>query len=181
MLDRIERLLLDLSVLAVIGLGALITATVVLRATVGAGIPDTIVIVRELMVAAIVLPLAAATTARAHIVVEFLSKRMSLGVQDRLAVLGSVMGVLALAPLIYAGWNEVAKNLASGSFYYGELSLPKWPGRAIFLAGMSFCALRLALMAAADIRTIRAGGHVVTPDPKPESGAIPVTRIGGRE
>lgn len=184
MLHRIERLLLDLSVLAVIGLGVLITATVVLRATVGSGIPDTIVIVRELMVAAIVLPLAAATTQRAHIVVEFLTKRMPAGVQDRLVVLGSVVGVLALAPLVYAGWNEVTKTVGSGSFFYGELTLPKWPGRVIFLVGMSFCVLRLALMAIGDMRTIHAGGRVVPPEPEdgdvPESGAIPATRIAER-
>ena len=57
MLRRIERLLLDLAVFAVIGLGVLITASVLLRITVNSGIPDTIVIVRELMVVAIVLPL----------------------------------------------------------------------------------------------------------------------------
>ena len=177
---RVERLLLDLAVAAVIGLAVLITATVVMRAAGGEGIPDTIVIVRELMVAAIVLPLAAATTARAHIVVEFVSKRLPPGVQDRLAVAGSVLGLLALAPLIYAGWNELAKAAGSGSFYFGQLSLPKWPGRAIFLVGMSFCALRLAAMAVADVRAIRAGRRVLDPDPAPESGAIPAARIEGR-
>lgn len=160
MLHRIERLLLDLAAFAVAGLCLLITVSVVLRATVNGGIPDTIVMVAELMVAAIVLPLAAATTARAHIVVEFLSNMLSPGAQDRLIVLGSLVGVLALMPLLYAGWNEAAKNIASGSFYFGELSLPKWPGRIIFLVGLSFCWLRLLLMAVEDIRTIRAGGHI---------------------
>ncbi|WGH77289.1 TRAP transporter small permease [Jannaschia ovalis] len=160
MLHRIERLLLDLSVLAILGLGLLITTSVVMRATMGGAIPDTIVIVRELMVAAIVLPLAAATTARAHIVVEFLSKRMPRRVQDWLIVAGSLAGCAALSPLIYAGWREATETLASGTFFFGELALPKWPGRVIFLIGMCFCWIRLLLMAVADIRTIRAGGHL---------------------
>lgn len=160
MLARIERLLLDLAVIAIIGLCLLITATVLLRATAGGGIPDTIVIVAELMVAAIVLPLAAATTARSHIVVEFVSKKLSRGVQDRLIVAGTLFGVLALTPLIYAGFNEAVHTLGSGTFFFGELGLPKWPGRVIFLLGMVFCWLRLLLMALGDIRTIRAGGHV---------------------
>lgn len=57
-------------------------------------------------------------------------------------VAGSLFGVLAPMPLLYAGWNEAAKNIAPGSFYFGELSLPKWPGRVIFLLGLSFCWLR---------------------------------------
>ena len=53
MLRRIEMWLLDLAVAAVIALGLLITVTVVLRVTMNSGVPDTIVMVRELMVAAV--------------------------------------------------------------------------------------------------------------------------------
>lgn len=157
MLDRIERLLRDLAVVAIIGLGGLITASVVLRAVFNSGLPDTVVIVRELMVAAIVLPLAAATAARAHIVVEVFSKLLPARGQDWLVFFGSVFGLLALAPLIYAGWREASHNLASGAFFFGQLSLPKWPGRVIFLVGMSFCWLRLLLLAWGDLRAIRVG------------------------
>lgn len=157
MLDRIERLLLDLAVVAILGLGGLITASVVLRATLNSGLPDTVVIVQELMIAAILLPLAAATAARAHIVVEVFSKVLPARGQDWLVVFGSVFGLLALAPLIYAGWREAAHNLSNGAFFFGQLSLPKWPGRVIFLTGISFCWLRLLVLAWGDVRAIRAG------------------------
>ncbi|UWQ21521.1 TRAP transporter small permease [Jannaschia sp. W003] len=163
MLARVERLLLDLSVIAIVGLAVLITASVVMRATMGGAVPDTIVMVAELMVAAIVLPLAAATTARAHIVVEFLSKMFPRRVQDRLVVAGSLAGCVALMPLIYAGGREAWETLHSGTYFFGELGLPKWPGRVVFLLGMAFCWLRLAVMAVQDIRTIRAGGHLDAP------------------
>ncbi len=71
--------------------------------------------------------------------------------------MGSVFGLLALAPLIYAGWREAAHAMTSGGFFFGELMLPKWPGRVIFLLGM------VALLAAAfpdgrgDVRAMRRG------------------------
>lgn len=160
-MNRVERLLLDLAVIAVVGLGLLITTSIVLRTFWNSGIPDTIVMVRELMVAAIVLPLAAATSARAHIVVEFFSKMMPLRVQDVLVITGSIIGLLAFAPLIYSGWREVTHTFENGAFFFGELSLPKWPGRVIFLVGVSFCWLRLLLMTLSDIGTLRAGNHIV--------------------
>ncbi len=157
MLRRIEKLLLDLAVISVIGLGGLITTTVLMRVFLNSGVPDAIVMVRELMVAAIVLPLAVTTAQRAHIAVEFVSNRLPENAQKALVVLGSVFGLLALAPLIYAGWREVVHAMTSGGFYFGELMLPKWPGRVIFLVGISFCWLRLLLMVIADVGAMRRG------------------------
>ncbi|MBP0482123.1 TRAP transporter small permease [Sagittula salina] len=169
MLRRIERLLVDLSIAAVLGLCALITANVLLRALFNAGIPDSTVLVAELMVAAVVLPLAATTTARAHIAVELVANRLPPRVGDALIVLGSVFGLIALAPLIWAGWREATGVIEKGSFFYGELQLPKWPGRVIFLIGMVICWVRLALMVVTDIRTLRAGGRLA--DQHPEEAA----------
>ena len=157
MLQRIEKLLLELAVYAVLLLGMLITASVLLRAFFNSGVPDSIVMVRELMVAAIVLPLAAASTARAHIVVEFLTNRLPARVQAWLVVSGTAFGVVALMPLIYASFNETVHTLQSGAFYFGQLNLPKWPGYLIFLVGISFCWLRLLLLVITDLKRIRAG------------------------
>ncbi len=144
---------------AVLLLGLLITTSVVLRVFFNSGVPDSIVIVRELMVAAIVLPLAAASTARAHIVVEFVTNRLPLRFHGWFVVFGTGFGVLAITPLIYASWNEALHTLQSGGFYFGVLNLPKWPGRVIFLVGISFCWLRLLLLVIEDVRKIRVGGQ----------------------
>lgn len=159
MLKRIEKLLLELAMFAVLLLGLLITTSVVLRVFFNSGVPDSIVIVRELMVAAIVLPLAAASTARAHIVVEFVTNRLPLRFHGWFVVFGTGFGVLAITPLIYASWNEALHTLQSGGFYFGVLNLPKWPGRVIFLVGISFCWLRLLLLVIEDVRKIRVGGQ----------------------
>ena len=162
MLRRIETLLLDLAAAAIVALGLLITVSVVLRLTLNSGIPDTVVMVAELMVAAILLPLAATVAARANIVVEVLSQRFPLRVQDALVILGGIIGLLALLPLIWAGWHEATGTIESGSFFYGQLNLPKWPGRVIFLVGVVLCWIRLAVQVVQDIGTFSRGEHIDT-------------------
>lgn len=157
MFRRLERLLLDLSVCAIAGLCLLITVSVLLRALFNSGVPDTVVMVRELMVAAIVLPLSAATAARAHIGVEFVSNLMPRKAQAWLIVLGSLAGLIALAPLIYAGWRELAHTWSGGSYFFGQLGLPKWPGRLIFLVGLGVCWLRLLSFVVRDAAIILSG------------------------
>lgn len=167
MLQRLERLLLDLAVCAIAGLGLLIAASVILRATLNTGIPDTVILVRELMVAAILLPLAAATAARSHIAVEFMSNLLPQRVQGALVVFGSIAGLIALAPLLYAGWREATLTLQNGAFYFGQLSLPKWPGRVLFLIGLSVCWLRLLTLVVGDLRRLARGLDVPGTTPRP--------------
>ncbi|MDM7457778.1 MAG: TRAP transporter small permease [Paracoccus sp. (in: a-proteobacteria)] len=160
----IERTLLDLAALALVGLGLVIFANVVMRAGFGSAVPDAIIMVRELMVAAIVLPMAAATAARGHVAVTFFSDRMSLGLRARLIVLGHVVGILALIPLIYAALRVTGQAFRSGEFYYGDLNLPRWPGIALFLTGLVLMWLRLAILLVGDLRQMRSGGAILDAD-----------------
>ncbi|TJZ87925.1 TRAP transporter small permease [Paracoccus hibiscisoli] len=153
----IERTLLDLSVLALIALGVVIFANVVMRAVLGSSVPDAIILVRELMVAAIILPMAAATAARSHVAVTFLSDRMPVRMRSRLIVLGHVIGLLALIPLIYASWRVTGQAWRSGEFYYGDLNLPRWPGIALFLIGLALMWVRLAILLVGDVAQLRRG------------------------
>ena len=162
MLRRIERLLLDLAGAAIVALGLLIVVSVALRITLNSGVPDTVVMVSELMVAAILLPLAATVAARANIVVEVVSQHFPRRVQDWLIVFGGVFGLLALLPLIWAGWNETSSAISGGGFYFGQLSLPKWPGRVLFLFGIGICWVRLAVQVGGDVSTILSGRHIDT-------------------
>lgn len=160
MLINLEKILLGLGALAVILLGVLITANVVMRAGFSSQVPDSVTMVQELMVAAILLPLGAATAARAHVSVAFITDRFPDRFRSWLIVLGSVVGLLALAPLIYAGGRDFLGVWEKGSFYFGDLNLPKWPGRLLFVVGLAACWLRLAELAVRDTRTILAGGVV---------------------
>ncbi|MCF3973407.1 TRAP transporter small permease [Paracoccus salsus] len=156
----IERTLLDLGMLALILLCAVIFGNVVLRGLSGSGIPDAIILVRELMVAAIVLPLAAATAARAHVAVTFLSDRMPVSVRARLILMGHGIALLALLPLIHASLRVLMQVWESGAFYHGDLNLPRWPGITLFLAGMVIMWMRIAMMLVADASEYRATGTI---------------------
>ena len=160
MLRWMERFLLDVAAAAIVALGALISISVALRVTVNSGVPDTVVMVAELMVAAIILPLAATVAARANIVVEVVSQMFPRRVQDWLVVFGSAFGLMALLPLIWAGWKEAHDAVTGGGFFFGELSLPKWPGRVVFLFGVTLCWIRLAVQFWGDVGTIRRGEHI---------------------
>jgi len=156
----LEKILLGLGAAAVILLGLLITTNVIARAIFATGVPDSVTMVRELMVAAILLPLAAATAARAHVAVAFVSDRFSARFRSFLIILGSVMGMIALSALIFAGFREFTSVWSKGSFFYGDLNLPKWPGRLLFLIGIGATWLRLAELAWRDTRAVLRGETV---------------------
>ncbi|MEQ6204361.1 TRAP transporter small permease [Sulfitobacter sp. HNIBRBA2951] len=160
MLVPLEKILLALGALAVILLGVLITSNVIARAAFNSFIPDSVIMVRELMVAAIVLPLAAATAQRAHVSVAFLSDRFNPRFRSWLIVAGALFGMLAFAPLIYKGVLELIKVIERGSFFSGDLDLPKWPGHLFFVLGLSAAWLRLAELFVRDLRSVLRGDTV---------------------
>ena len=165
---RVEAALLAVGAVAILALGAMITANVLGRALLGVSLSDTVVLVREAMVAAIVLPLAAATAARGHVTVAFLADRLPGRARASTFVLGSVAGALALLPLLWAGWGELVHNWTTGGFFPGDLDLPRWPGRALFLIGIGACWVRLLILAFRDARTVARGGEVA-PEPPAET------------
>lgn len=145
MLGRLENALLACAAAAICIMGAMITINVVLRLF-GTSLPDTVVIVKELMVFAIILPLAIVTRLREHISVEVVAKLLPASINRWLAVLGWIVGLFALSVLAWAGWREFLKVWNSGSFFFGDLSLPKWPGRLAFALGIGFACVRLFLV-----------------------------------
>jgi len=151
MLGKLENLLLAAAGICVVALGLLITATVLLRSLVGWGVPDDVVIAKELMVGAIVLPLAAVSSARAHIAIEFLYNRLGVRTRAWLLAFSSLFGLLALLPIAYAAWRELIHVVGVGSYFFGELALPKWPGRLAFVIGISCFVLRMMVLLVHDI------------------------------
>lgn len=157
MLAKMETLFLQLAVIAIILLTLMITGNVIARAVFSTALPDSIVIVKELMVLAIVMPLAMATATRSHVVVEFLADRFPVRLRGWLIVFGSAVGLFALTPLIYASGRELIHALKTGEYFFGDMDLPKWPGRMAFLAGLILCWLRLAVLVVQDIKALRRG------------------------
>lgn len=160
MLVPLEKILLALGAIAVILLGVLITSNVIARAVFNTFIPDSVIMVRELMVAAILLPLGAATAQRAHVSVAFLTDRFPARWRSWLIVAGSLVGMIAFAPLLYKGVDELVTVIDRGSFFSGDLDLPKWPGHLFFVLGLAAAWLRLAELFIRDLITVSRGGIV---------------------
>ena len=152
MLATVERALAGVAALCVIGLCLVITGTVLSRWLLGWGVPDDVTIVQELMIGAIILPLAYVTSNRSHIAVEVLYNRLGPRTQLYLLAFGTAFGFLALLPLTYAAWHEFSYAYESENYFFGDLELPEWPGKLAFFTGVFFFVLRLLLLTASDLQ-----------------------------
>lgn len=157
MLKRIEFMLDTLAAVAVVILCLLITANIISREIFSVGIPDSIIMVRELMVPAILFPLSAATANRAHVAVEFIANHFPDGLNRWIAVLAGVIGITTVTVLLLAGWFEFSKNYSSGAHYGGEFQLPKWPSRALFVMAIGVFWIRLVHVFWADLKAAVSG------------------------
>lgn len=146
-----ERVLASLATLAV-GLLCVLVAVGVLSRLVGHPlIPDSVLLVQEMMVAVIVLPLALVTAVRDHIAVTVFTRRAGEPLQRALAVLGHLVGLVFAGALLWAGARLLARSLASGEYYYGVLDIPVWVGHTIFVGGAAAFVLRLVAMVLHDL------------------------------
>lgn len=135
----------------------LIASNVLARSLLGTGVPDSVVLTRELMVAAILFPLAAATSQRAHVAIDFFAVHFPPGLQRWIAVVAALIGLMVALPLLYAGWRELAETFTRDARFPGVLSVPKWPGRALFVIALLAFALRLIHLFWVDLHAALAG------------------------
>ncbi|MAD16749.1 MAG: hypothetical protein CL579_11840 [Alteromonadaceae bacterium] len=135
----------------------MITFTVLSRNLFGWGVTDDIVIVRELMVGAVFLPLAYVTADYSHICIEFLFKRVSQWGKLWMLAVGSTISLLMLIPFALAAWYGFYHAASVGSYFFGELDLPEWPGRLAFFVGTALFIIRLAIICFADLRAAISG------------------------
>ena len=156
-MKRIEHLLDTVAAIAIVLLGLLITLNVVAREVIQTGVPDIIMMVKELMIAAILFPLAGATAARAHIAIEVIANLFPAGLNRWIAVFAALIGVLIASVLLLAGWMEFWKTFNSNAHYGGTFHWPKWPGRALFVVAIAFFQLRLLNVLWVDLRAALTG------------------------
>ena len=157
MFNRIELILDTLAAVAVVLLCLLITLNIVAREVILIGIPDSMIMVRELMVPAILFPLSGATARRAHVAIEFIANHFPDGLNRWIAVLAGLIGMIVVTSLLVAGWMEFSKNFARGSHYGGEYLLPKWPSRALFVLAIGMFWLRLVQVFLVDLKAAVTG------------------------
>lgn len=149
-LGWLERVFMMLAVICILGLCAIITSSVLLRTFSASGIPDEIVIVGELMIGALILPLAFVAAERGFISVEIFTQKLGPKWQQALNVLTAVVGLVAVAPITYAAGLAMVDAFESGSYFFGLMSLPKWPGHTLFFMGYLLFFIRLIDLAIYD-------------------------------
>lgn len=161
-MKRIEHILDTLAAVAIVALCILITANIVAREVIKTGVPDIIIMVQELMIPAILFPLAAATAARGHIAIDVISNFFPGPLRSWIAVFAALIGVVIASVLLMAGWMEFWKTVNSNAHYGGHFLWPKWPGRALFVLAIAIFELRLLHVLWVDLRA------AVTGRPAPE-------------
>jgi hypothetical protein len=74
-----------------------------------------------------------------------------------------------LLPILYGGYLDFDSVTSDGAYFFGELNLPEWPGRLIFLVGYIVFVLRLFVLTGKDAMTVvRSFTHSSSP-PSEES------------
>lgn len=162
-MKRIEHLLDTVAAVAIVLLCLLITLNIIAREVIQTGVPDIIIIVQELMVPAILFPLANATAMRAHIAIEVIANFFPATLNRWIAVLAALTGILVAGVLLFAGWMEFWKTFNSNAHYGGTFHWPKWPSRALFVIAIAIFQLRLLHVFWVDLRA------AVTGQPAPET------------
>ncbi len=157
MIRFICRALDSIAALAVVALCLLIVANVVSRQFFAQGLPDVVILVRELMVPAILFPLSSATATRAHVAIEFIAQFLPAAFNRWVAVFAGLIGLGLAVMLIIAGWEQLSAAWRTGSHYSGAFDVPKWPSRLSFVIAVGFFALNLALVLAQDVKAAVTG------------------------
>lgn len=150
-LRGLERFALLVSVLCILAICMLVVSGVITRAVFNWSLPDLEIIVRDLMIGAVILPLAYVSAEKAHIAVDVFVSMMSPRVVPALDLLASVVGFLVLIPIIYGGWLALHAAWVDGAYAFGQFNLPEWPVRLIFAVGYLIFALRLAALVVHDL------------------------------
>lgn len=143
-----ERYLTWIAMIATGALCVIVTTTVISRWLYRPLIPDDVYLVRELMVAVVLLPLASITRRHMHIRVTIFTDWTSVNARKKLSVLGNVIGLLFVGLLLWAGTRNLAGALESGEYFDGDISIPSWIGYALYVSGLFGCFLRLLFLVA---------------------------------
>lgn len=146
----LENVFIMIGVVCILAMCAVIGSSVLLREFFSSGIPDEMVIVGELMVGALVLPLAFIAADRGFISVEIFTQKLGPVFQRALNVLTVIVGLIAVMPVTYAAYLSVVDTLQTGAYFFGLLELPKWPGQLMFFLGYFLFFIRLIDLAIHD-------------------------------
>ena len=162
-LQKVEGVLVALSAACILGICVMITVAIFTRAVFGWSVPDSVIIVRELMITCVILPLAYVTADRAHIMVEVFTNHMPDWIQPWLDFLASIIGFLVLLPIAYGGYVGLVEAIQDEAYFFGDLELPEWPGLTAFFVGYVVFVVRMATLVFYDGLAAFRGATAISP------------------
>lgn len=142
-LSVLENLLLNISVMCILIMGGVIFLSVLLRTLGFPGVVDDTVIVSELMIGALILPLAYIAADKGFIAVEIFTNWLSSKIKTTLNILSIVIGLAAVILIGYAGYLTMTHTIGTHVVLFSMLELPAWPGRTAFFVGYLVFFIRL--------------------------------------
>lgn len=140
---RAEKILTALGMLAIGALCAIITVIMLSRWFFHPFLPDDVLLVKELMVAVILLPLASVTAKRMHIAVTVFTDRASNTARRNFSTFGDAVGLVFVGLLLWAGTRSLLGAFWSGEYYDGDIYIPVWIGYSVYVLGLAAFFLRL--------------------------------------
>ncbi|MCC3306344.1 TRAP transporter small permease [Sneathiella sp. HT1-7] len=149
--SSIERAFLKFSMLTIVTLLALICISVIGRTFFNLPIPDDVVLAENLMPIIVALPFAYATARRGHIEVEVFTSWLPKEFFRPLSAFAHFLALLIFSAILWCVWIGVLKDLNSGQYYEGELALPVWPAKLVFVIALALFCIRLLLNLAEDL------------------------------
>lgn len=138
-----EQFLLSVSALMILAMSLYVATGIILRTFFGGMLYDEVAIVGELMVMSVSLSLAFVAADRGYVAVEILTAGAGHRLRILLDVLGSAVGLVALIPITISAWSSGSRAWIEGSYHFGVLNLPEWPGYFVYLIGMAAFLARL--------------------------------------
>ena len=150
----VERWFLCIAVIGILTLCGIVTVTVISRTVYKPLIPDDVLLIREVMVAVILLPLGVVTASRAHISISVFTAWAGPRLLSLFSAIGHGIGIIFAALMAFAGYRMLTSAWASGEYFDGQIYLPLWIGYATFVFALAAFLVRLALMLVQDIHAI---------------------------
>ncbi len=150
--EFVENLAIWIACAALLGMGVIVTASVVGRGVFNHPVPDDLLMIGLLMVCVIILPLAYVQRDDGHIAVTVLVNFLPLRAQALLTAFGSILFGAFLGTMGFMIARKIPSEIAQNLYYDGQLDIPTWPMKVVFAFGIAVFLLRLAVTIAYDLK-----------------------------
>ncbi len=163
-LRKIEGAAMWLACAALLAMGAIVTTSVIGRVAFNMPVPDDLIMVGLLMVCVIVLPLAYVERTDGHIAVTVIADLLPVRVQYGLRVLGTILFAAFFGTMGYMLALKVPAEYTENLYYDGQLYIPTWPMKAMFVFGVAVLTARCLVSLGKNVQAVISGRAPDLPD-----------------